>query len=296
MANLLALLHVSQPDLGPEDRRVLEGVLKKLPAALAGLDLTAEERRVLAGLLRHSAGPNGPSAARGPSSASSATCRARNSGPWDGPPRPGEVVVSPKVAERLYFATPGRSGMGLPAVAVRVEARALFATRRGADQGEGVRDVLARRPDRPVAAQRAAHHAGVRLHRGGGADVSALGIANTMLMSVLERTHEIGVLKAVGARDGDILGLFLVEGGLIGVLGAGLGLAAAWLGSFPGDRIAKHFVAAKTPMRLEGSVFAFEWWLVVGVPLGVVALAMLAAAYPARRAARLDPLEALRQR
>ena len=126
--------------------------------------------------------------------------------------------------------------------------------------------------------------------------VSALGITNTMLMSVLERTHEIGVLKATGARDGDIMGLFLVEGGLIGVLGAGFGLTAAWLASFPGDRIAKHIVSTQTPMQLDGSVFAFDLWLVVGVPLGVTALAMLAAVYPARRAARLDPLEALRQR
>jgi putative ABC transport system permease protein len=124
--------------------------------------------------------------------------------------------------------------------------------------------------------------------------VAALGITNTMLMSVLERQHEIGVMKAVGARSSQVLALFLVEGGLIGAAGAVIGLLGAWLVSFPGDRIARHLVATKTPMQLDQSVFVFPLWLVVGVPLAVCALTTLAGLYPARRAASIDPIEALR--
>ena len=115
-----------------------------------------------------------------------------------------------------------------------------------------------------------------------------------LLMSVLERQHEIGVMKAVGARSAQVLALFLVEGGIIGGAGAAVGLLGAWLVSFPGDRIASHLVATKTPMQLDQSVFAFPLWLVVGVPLAVCALTTLAGLYPARRAASIDPIEALR--
>ena len=296
VANLLALLNVSQPNLGPEDRRVLESVLKKLPAALAGLDLSADERRVLAGLLRNSTGTKRLVGGSWPVVGVFRDVSRAELGPWDGPPRPSEIVVSPKVAERLHFATPGRSGGGMPAVAVRVEHERYLRSVEEQIKKKGfetfsLADLIDQlRLNVLLITLACAFIAAVAL------TVSALGITNTMLMSVLERTHEIGVLKATGARDGDIMGLFLVEGGLIGVLGAGFGLAAAWLASFPGDRIAKHIVSTQTPMQLDGSVFAFDLWLVVGVPLGVTALAMLAAVYPARRAARLDPLEALRQR
>ena len=296
VANLLALLNVSQPDLSPEDRRVLESILKKLPAALAGLDLSADERRVLAGLLRNSPGPKRPVGGSWPvvgvfrdvSRANWARGTARR-----GRPTSSSRRRSPSGSTSRRRA---RSGTGLPAVAVRVEHERYlrpveeqikakgFETFSLADLVDQLRlNVL-------LITLACAFIAAVAL------TVAALGITNTMLMSVLERTHEIGVMKAAGARDGDVMRLFLVEGGLIGVLGAALGLASAWLASFPGDRIAKHFVATRTPMQLDGSVFAFDPWLVVGVPLGVAALAMLAAAYPARRAARLDPLEALRQR
>jgi putative ABC transport system permease protein len=124
--------------------------------------------------------------------------------------------------------------------------------------------------------------------------VAAIGITNTMIMSVLERTHEIGVMKALGARDHHIRLIFVVEGVLMGLLGSALGLAIGWLASFPGDSIAKSFVDPQTHQPLKESVFAFPLWLVVGVPALVCLITTLAAWYPASRAARVDPVTSLR--
>jgi putative ABC transport system permease protein len=124
--------------------------------------------------------------------------------------------------------------------------------------------------------------------------VASLGITNTMLMSILERTHEIGVMKAVGARDRHIQVMFLFEGALIGMLGGFLGLLASWLASFPGDSIARRQIELQTRGTMEGSVFAFPLLLTLGVPLFACLVTTLAAAYPARRASRVDPITALR--
>jgi len=124
--------------------------------------------------------------------------------------------------------------------------------------------------------------------------VAAIGITNMMLMSVLERTHEIGVMKAVGARDRHVQLVFLTEGSLLGLVGGLLGLLAGWLASFPGDRIARSIVEKQTQTVLEQSLFVFPLWLVLGVPAFAVLVTTLAAVYPARRAARISPLQALR--
>ena len=124
--------------------------------------------------------------------------------------------------------------------------------------------------------------------------VSAIGITNTMLMSVLERMREIGILKAVGARDGQILALFLMEGALIGVVGGLLGLAAAWGVSFPADSFLHAELAQMRSIKLDRSLFSFPWWLLLGAPIFAVGVTMLAALYPARRAVRIDPVQALR--
>ena len=68
----------------------------------------------------------------------------------------------------------------------------------------------------------------------------------------------------------------------------------SWLASFPGDGVARSLVSKHTPLTLEGSLFVFPWWLMLGVPLFVSLLTMLSAVYPARRAARVDPIKALR--
>jgi putative ABC transport system permease protein len=124
--------------------------------------------------------------------------------------------------------------------------------------------------------------------------VSSLGIANTMLMSVLERRREIGIMKAVGAANWQLQTLYVIEGGLIGLFGGLLGLALAWLSSIPGDAWVRSMVRRDMKIDLTGSIFAFPGWIgttVLGFTVGVT---IVAALYPARRAAKLDPVSALR--
>jgi len=124
--------------------------------------------------------------------------------------------------------------------------------------------------------------------------VAALGIANTLFTTVLERTKEIGLMKAVGAKDRHILTIFLIEGGLIGCLGGALGVLIGWLVSFPGDSYARSLMAEQTLEKPPETLFLFPTWLVIGVPLFAVAITTVAAALPARRAARVEPVAALR--
>jgi putative ABC transport system permease protein len=112
--------------------------------------------------------------------------------------------------------------------------------------------------------------------------VGAIVIMNIMLVAVAERTREIGVRKALGARRGDILRQFLVEAVTLAVVGASLGIAS-------GAGLAK-LIEAFSP--LPASV---EFWsVVVGVLVGG-GVGVIAGVYPASRAARLDPIAALRQ-
>jgi putative ABC transport system permease protein len=113
-------------------------------------------------------------------------------------------------------------------------------------------------------------------------------------MSVMERTHEIGLMKAVGARDRHILLMFLAEGVILGVVGGALGLLFGWLVSFPGDSIARSIVQHELQTTLDHSVFVYPLWLLVGVPLFALFVTTLSAVYPARRASRINPIQALR--
>ncbi len=110
-----------------------------------------------------------------------------------------------------------------------------------------------------------------------------------MLMGVLERTREIGVMKAVGARDRHIQVVFLVEGAVIGLLGGSLGVVLT-----SGDAIARSIIEKQTKAPPTASVFVYPLIVTLGVPALVCAITTLAAVVPARRAVRVDPVVALR--
>ena len=124
--------------------------------------------------------------------------------------------------------------------------------------------------------------------------VAATGIANTMLMSVLERTREIGIMKAVGASPSQLVAVFLLEGALIGIVGGALGMLAAWAASFPGDAWVQSMVTRDLKIELTEAIFVFPGWVIATVLGFSVIITTLAAVYPARRAANIDAVTALR--
>jgi len=111
--------------------------------------------------------------------------------------------------------------------------------------------------------------------------VGGIGIMNIMLVSVTERTREIGIRMAVGARSGDIRWQFLVESGFLSLVGGIMGIV---LGSLASGLITKvaHW---PTIVRPASIILAFAFSAAIGIFFGY---------YPARKASRLDPIEALR--
>lgn len=122
--------------------------------------------------------------------------------------------------------------------------------------------------------------------------VASLGIINTMVMSILERYSEIGVMKALGARDRDVRRIFLVESGVIGFLGGAAGLALGVVVSGLINRVVNFFLLKQGVPRID--YFAFPWWLCLGAAAFSVAVSLAAGVYPAMRAVRVDPVKALR--
>jgi putative ABC transport system permease protein len=111
--------------------------------------------------------------------------------------------------------------------------------------------------------------------------VGGIGIMNIMLVSVTERTREIGLRMAVGARGRDILTQFLVEAVTLALIGGFIGIALGAAASFA----VGHFAGWRTEMNATAVFLAFGFSAAVGVFFGF---------YPARKASRLLPIDALR--
>jgi len=118
--------------------------------------------------------------------------------------------------------------------------------------------------------------------------VGGIGVMNTMYTAVLERTREIGVMKAVGAKDRQIMWLFLIESGLMGLAGGAIGTLLGVGLNVAAVMAAKRFIEARV---LE---LGISPWLVLGALAFSFVVGALSGLFPARSAAKLPPVEALR--
>jgi len=122
--------------------------------------------------------------------------------------------------------------------------------------------------------------------------VASIGIVNTLVMAILERRREIGIMKALGASDTDVKKLFFAEAGAMGVMGGALGVALGW--------VIGRVINLGTNLYLRRQnfppeqIWAVPWWLVAGAIGFAILVSLVSGMYPAGRAARLDPVQALR--
>jgi putative ABC transport system permease protein len=127
--------------------------------------------------------------------------------------------------------------------------------------------------------------------------VAAIGIANTMAMSILERTREIGLMKAVGATNRDVLAIFLGEAAGIGFIGGAGGVLIGWLAGQGLNVVAVVYLAQQAAQQggMPPSVAVYTpIWLPVFVLLFSVFIGMVSGLYPALRAATMIPVQALK--
>ena len=122
--------------------------------------------------------------------------------------------------------------------------------------------------------------------------VASIGIVNTQVMAILERRREIGIMKALGASDGEVQKLFFAEAGVMGLFG---GIAGVLLGWAIGQVINFGMnIYLKRQHFGPEHIWSVPWWLVGLAIIFAVMVSLVSGLYPAARAARLDPVQALR--
>jgi len=120
--------------------------------------------------------------------------------------------------------------------------------------------------------------------------IAALGIGNAMLAAVRERRREIGVLKAIGARDRDILRVFWMEAAFVGLIGGAAGTLGGWGAAKVVSAVVNRYL---TSQGLAGAPVIFPLALAIGGVVGSMLLAVAAGALPALHASRLPAVEAM---
>jgi len=126
--------------------------------------------------------------------------------------------------------------------------------------------------------------------------VTATVIVNTLLMSVFERTREIGILSAIGMKGRQIITLFLAEASLLAVGGVGFGALAGWALSAYFGKVGVYFgdLGISGEMLLEDRIYTYLTWdSAISLIVTAFLITILASLYPARMAARMEPVEAL---
>lgn len=122
--------------------------------------------------------------------------------------------------------------------------------------------------------------------------VASIGIVNTLVMAILERRREIGIMKAIGASDADVKKLFFAEAGAMGILGGIVGVVFGWaIGQLINFGTNIYLKRQSIPPE---HFWAVPWWLAVFAMVFAVIVSLISGLYPASRAARLDPVQALR--
>ena len=124
--------------------------------------------------------------------------------------------------------------------------------------------------------------------------VAVLGMFNTLTISLLERTKEIGLMMALGARSRDMKQLFVLEALLLSVSGAIIGIVGAMLHGFLINMIMNSY-ANRRGVSESFNLFSTPWWLIMGMILFMVIVGLAVVYFPARRAERINPIDALRR-
>lgn len=122
--------------------------------------------------------------------------------------------------------------------------------------------------------------------------VAALGMFNTLTISLMERTREIGLMKALGVKRRDVYRIFLVEALLIGVFGGMVGIVVGWVLS-KGINMILNILANRSGGE-PATIFITPYWFVITIVVFAFAVGLLTGLYPAKRATRISPLDALR--
>jgi putative ABC transport system permease protein len=295
------LLNLGGQRLGADESRMLTDLLEQLPAALERIDLPPAQKKLLDRLkkLKPETGTGGPREVAGEITLVGVL---RGLSPeevrwswWErGLQDDMDLILPHRAAGELLGGLPRYKANGVHFTVVTVDSERNVRAVADAIKGMGLTEFSMVEVAERVYQEVLLIRTGMVVLSVLALVVAGLGITNTMVTSVLERTRDIGIMKAVGARDRQVLVMFLVEGAVLGLLGGALGLAAAGLLSVPAEGWMHSVIENQAQTKIERAVFLFPAWLLLGAPVFASLVTTVAAALPARRASRVDPVVALR--